>query len=192
MSTLPPPNCATPAAPPFALLPGPAFSRPSRLRFAGEKRSASVIRSPSPLLYPFLFLSLSHSHTHTFLALSLSRLLYIVHLRIGSLSTRKPPPSPLPYEPIVVFSDPSLPPSLPPSPPPSPLLLETLHHTTTTPIPSVPSEQRERVTIYSGDLRDQEARRPPCPRAAKPPPLPLALSRSTILSFFLEKKRERE
>lgn len=149
--------------------------------------------SALPRLFSIFFsFFLSLTHTRILFWLSLSRLLYIVHLRIGSLSTRKPPPSPLPYEPIVVFSDPSLPPSLPPSPPPSPLLLETLHHTTTTPIPSVPSEQRERVTIYSGDLRDQEARPPPCPRAAKPPPFPLALSRSTILSFFLEKKRERE
>lgn len=154
--------------------------------------------SALPRLFSILFsffLSLTHTRIlfWLFLSLSLSRLLYIVHLRIGSLSTRKPPPSPLPYEPIVVFSDPSLPPSLPPSPPPSPLLLEALHHTTTTPIPSVPSEQRERVTIYSGDLRDQEARRPPCPRAAKPPPLPLALFLALPFSLsFSKKKSERE
>lgn len=80
--------------------------------------------------------------------------LYTVHHRIGSLSTRDPPPSPLPYGPIVVFS-PSLPtlfPAvtiLPDAPPPQ---------------FSVSLEQRERVTIYSGDLRDRGSR-PPCPRA---------------------------
>lgn len=83
-------------------------------------------------------LSLSLSFTHTLVS---ARSLYIVYFRIGSLSTRNPPSSPLSYGPIVVFS-----PSLLPSPPES---------TAAPPQFSVSSEQRERVTIYSGDLRDR-------------------------------------
>lgn len=156
-------------------------SRPPRLKFADGKRSASV---PSTLSLPFansfslffgISLSLSLLHTCTLSWLP-STSLYTVHLRIGSLSTREPPPSPLPYGPIVVFSRPSLPPS-----PLATAVASPLGHSTT-PILSVPSEQRERVTIYSGDLRDREARRPPCrPRAAKPP----------TFSISFENERER-
>lgn len=80
--------------------------------------------------------------------------LYTVHHRIGSLSTRDPPPSPLPYGPIVVFS-PSLPTLFP---------VVTILPDAPPPQFSVSLEQRERVTIYSGDLRDRGSR-PPCPRA---------------------------
>lgn len=68
-----------------------------------------------------LSLSLSLSFTHTPVS---ARPLYIVYFRIGSLSTRDPPPSLLSYGPIVVFS-----PSLPPSFLAAPLLLKTPQHT---------------------------------------------------------------
>lgn len=68
-----------------------------------------------------LSLSLSLLFTHTPVS---ARPLYIVYFRIGSLSTRDPPPSLLSYGPIVVFS-----PSHPPSFLAAPLLLKTPQHT---------------------------------------------------------------
>ncbi|KYN33886.1 hypothetical protein ALC56_11699 [Trachymyrmex septentrionalis] len=76
--------------------------------------------------------------------------------RIGSLSTRDPPPSPLSYGPIVVSVAPlsrSL--SLSLSFRPSPLFSWRL--SAAPPQFFVSPEQRERVTIYSGDLRDRRS-----------------------------------
>lgn len=129
----------TPQALPRAATPAPAIprSRSPRLDFAGEKRN-----EPCYPLRRSVCLSLSFSFSFTYTLVS-TRSLYIVYFRIGSLSTRNPPPSPLSYGPIVVFS-----PSLLPSPPES---------TAAPPQFSVSSEQRERVTIYSGDLRDRDS-----------------------------------
>ena len=118
----------TPRALPRAASTIPLRSRSPRLDFAGEKRNDRAIR--------FAPLSLSLS-----LSLSCSRILlfplglYIVYFRIGSLSTRDPPPSPLSYGPIVVSSVP-LSRSL------SPSSLSSWRHHSTTPILRFPRTER--------------------------------------------------
>lgn len=87
--------------------------------------------------------------------------LYIVYFRIGSLSTRDPPPSPLSYGPIVVFS-----PSLPLSFPVTPLLLETPQHHPNSSFP----QNRESVWQFTRAIFGTEAR-PPCPHALPTFPL---------------------
>lgn len=92
--------------------------------------------------YLFLFISLASSR----LLLGLS----IIYLRIGSLSTRDPPLSPLsfgPKSPVPLCHPLS-----------SAFLLEhTTIATTSPPQFFVSSEQRERVTIYSGDPQDRSS-----------------------------------
>lgn len=82
-------------------------------------------------------LRLSFSFTHTPVSV---RSLYIVYFRIGSLSTRDPPPSPLSYGPIVVFS-----PSLLPSLLAAPLLLKAPQHHPNSPFP----QNRESVWQFT-------------------------------------------
>jgi len=115
---------------------------------------------------PFsLFLSFSFTHTPVS-----ARSFYIVYFRIGSLSTRDPPPSPLSYGPIV-FS-----PSLPLSFPAVSLLLKTLQHHPNSSFP----QNRESVWQFTRAILGTEAR-PPCPHALPVSPLPpLVLHRSAV------------
>lgn len=118
--TPPPPR---PSLPPFSL----ALRSLDLLVSSSRVKKGARVCHPLSLALLSLLLCAPLTRTRT-LSPGSPRLLYTVHLRIGSLSTRGPPPSPLPYGPIVVFSSPSLPPSPPPSPPPFPLLLDTPPH----------------------------------------------------------------
>lgn len=87
---LPPQALPRAAAP--APLPPSSRSRSPRLDFAGRKKKEKKKRNNRAIRSAFLSLSLSFTHTTVSV-----RFLYIVYFRIGSLSTRDPPPSPLSY-----------------------------------------------------------------------------------------------
>lgn len=116
---------ALPRAAVVAAAPAPAIPLARQLLVSTSRVKKGTIRYPLSAPSPFLSFSRSRILLFPFGPL------YIVYFRIGSLSTRDPPPSPLSYGPIVVFS-----PSLLPSPPAEPpLCLKAPQHHPNSPFP---------------------------------------------------------